>query len=84
MNQFVPHIGALPVDGCVSNSSLEPAVVDETAAYWRVAVEPVWPRLRAVGRADVAHPPVPPHEHGDETTGIGRERARLNRSTRPG
>ncbi|MEU5219539.1 DUF5937 family protein [Streptomyces sp. NPDC020807] len=32
-----------------------PRLVDTMAAYWRAAVEPVWPRLRALCDADVAH-----------------------------
>ncbi|MFD0366436.1 DUF5937 family protein [Streptomyces sp. NPDC127114] len=32
-----------------------PRVVDAMAAYWRAAVEPVWPRLRALDDADIAH-----------------------------
>ncbi|MEU4067295.1 DUF5937 family protein [Streptomyces wedmorensis] len=32
-----------------------PGVVDTMAAYWRAAVEPVWPRLRALHDADIAH-----------------------------
>ncbi|MFD3541438.1 DUF5937 family protein [Streptomyces sp. NPDC058662] len=32
-----------------------PRLVDTMAAYWRAAVEPVWPRLRSLSDADVAH-----------------------------
>ncbi|MEV7568932.1 ArsR/SmtB family transcription factor [Streptomyces tanashiensis] len=32
-----------------------PGLVDTMAAYWRAAVEPVWPRLRALHDADIAH-----------------------------
>ncbi|MFE7580002.1 DUF5937 family protein [Streptomyces gardneri] len=32
-----------------------PGLVDTMAAYWRAAVEPVWPRLRALNDADIAH-----------------------------
>lgn len=32
-----------------------PRLVDTMAAYWRAAVEPVWPRLRSLCDADVAH-----------------------------
>lgn len=32
-----------------------PAVVDELARYWEAAIEPVWPRLRAVCTADLTH-----------------------------
>ncbi|MEV5974052.1 DUF5937 family protein [Streptomyces sp. NPDC051921] len=32
-----------------------PRLVDTMAAYWRAAVEPVWPRLRALNDADIAH-----------------------------
>lgn len=30
-------------------------LVDTMAAYWRAAIEPVWPRLRALSDADLAH-----------------------------
>jgi DNA-binding transcriptional ArsR family regulator len=32
-----------------------PAVVEEMRRYWRVAVEPVWPRLRALSMADLSY-----------------------------
>jgi DNA-binding transcriptional ArsR family regulator len=32
-----------------------PAVAEELARYWQAAVEPVWPRLRAVCTADLAY-----------------------------
>jgi DNA-binding transcriptional ArsR family regulator len=32
-----------------------PVLTAEMARYWRVAVEPVWPRLRALCGADLAH-----------------------------
>jgi Family of unknown function (DUF5937) len=32
-----------------------PAVVEALRRYWEATVEPVWPRLRAVGAADLAH-----------------------------
>jgi DNA-binding transcriptional ArsR family regulator len=32
-----------------------PSVITELDRYWRVAVEPVWPRMRAVCSADLSH-----------------------------
>jgi DNA-binding transcriptional ArsR family regulator len=32
-----------------------PIIAQQMAAYWRRAIEPVWPRLRALCAADVAH-----------------------------
>jgi DNA-binding transcriptional ArsR family regulator len=32
-----------------------PAVADELRRYWQAAIEPLWPRIRAVGLADIGY-----------------------------
>ncbi|GAA4085001.1 ArsR/SmtB family transcription factor [Nonomuraea soli] len=52
MHERVPE----PLAGLYDDPERElGAVADELGAYWRAAVEPVWPRLRAVADADLGH-----------------------------